>query len=110
MATAEEFEELLRRYETEQEPSKKAAILEKMRANVLERNGNSDVFKTLYTNRAIRISQAGLSELIEISRNMEALRKQQQREVINEKARKEQTERKKYTQKNPYPYTDNLNN
>lgn len=103
MATAEEFEELLGRYEIEQDPQKKAEILEKMRTNVLERNGNNDMFK----NMSIRISQAGLRELIEISRSMEAIRKQKQREVINDEARKNHTGRNKYCKDHPYT---NFNN
>lgn len=107
MATAKEFEELLGQYETEQDPKKKVEIQEKMRKNVRERNGNNDVFATLHTNKTIRISHAGLSELIEISRNLEEIKKQRQREIVNDEERERELSKNKYSKSHPYPDSNN---
>lgn len=102
MATAEEFEKHLGQYENEQDPQKKVAILERMRANVLERNGNNDEFITLLTNKTIRISQAGLSELINVSHNMETMGNRNRCDDLNDAAREGQLKRNKYSKDNPY--------
>ena len=107
MATAEELEEHLRQYEAEQDTPKRAAILEKMRKNVLERNDNNDEFKTPYKNGIIRISQARLSELIEISRSMETIKRQKQREILNNEERIKELERNKYNKEHPYSDSNN---
>ena len=107
MATAREFEELLGKYETEQDPNKKAEILEKMRKNVLERNGNNNVFTTLHTNKIIHISKAELSELIEISRNLEETKKQRQREIMSDEERERVLSKNKYSKSHPYPESNN---
>ncbi len=107
MATAEEFEELLRQYETEQDTQKRAAILEKMRKNVLERNDNNDEFIIPYKNGIIRISQARPSELIEISRSMETIKRQKQREILNNEERIKELERNKYNKEHPYSDSNN---
>ena len=102
MATAEEFEKHLGQYENEQDPQKKVAILERMRANVLERNGNNDEFITLLTNKTIRISQAGLSELINVSHNLVTKKNKNRSDDLNDAAREEQLKRNKYSKDNPY--------
>ncbi|MDY6372689.1 MAG: hypothetical protein SPL12_10415 [Bacteroidales bacterium] len=102
MATAEDFEKLLSQYEVEQVPQKKATILENMRANVLERNGNNDEFTTLYTNKTIHISQAGLSELINVSHNMKTMENRNRRDDLNNAAREEQLGRNIYTKDESY--------
>lgn len=102
MATAEDFEKLWGQYEEEQVPQKKATILEKMRANVLERNGNNDEFISLHTNITIHIAQAGLSELINVSHNMETMENRNRRDDLNNAAREEQLGRKIYTKDKPY--------
>ena len=102
MATASEFNELSAQYENEQDPQKKVAILERMRANVLERNGNNDEFITLLTNKTIRISQAGLSELINVSRNLVTKKNKNRSDDLNDAAREEQLKRNKYSKDNPY--------
>lgn len=109
MATAEEFDELLGRYETEQDPQKKAEILEKMRRNVLERNGNNDAFTTLHTNKIIHISKAGLSELIEISHNLEEIKRRKQREILNNEEREREQVGNDYSKDHPYPDSNNPN-
>lgn len=103
MASVREFDELFAQYETEQDPEKKASILEKMRANVFERNDNNDIFTTLHTNIIIHIPKSGSSELIEISHNLEEIKKRKQQEILNDKAKKEQTSKNSYTQEHPYP-------
>ncbi len=107
MATAKEFDELFGQYETEQDPKKKAEILEKMRKNVLERNGNNDVFTTLHTNKIIHISKAGLSELIEISHNLEEIKRRKQREILNDEERVREQDKNVYSK--DHPYTDSNN-
>ena len=107
MATAEEFDELLALYETAQDPKKKKEYLEKMKRNVLERNGNNDVFITLHTNKTIHISQAELSELIEISRNLEEIKRQKQREILNDEERNRELKQNEYSKDHPYPDFNN---
>ncbi|MBR3412898.1 MAG: hypothetical protein IKG81_09450 [Bacteroidales bacterium] len=102
MATASEFNELSALYEKEQNEEKKECLLNKMRANILERNGNNDEFITLLTNKTIRISQAGLSELINVSHNLVTKKNKNRSDDLNDAAREEQLKRNKYSKDNPY--------
>jgi hypothetical protein len=102
MATTSDFNELSALYEKEQNEEKKECLLDNMRANVLERNGNNDEFITLHTNKTICISQAGLSELINVSHNLETMENRNRRDDLNNATKEEQLKKNKYSKDNPY--------
>lgn len=107
MATAKEFDELFGQYEIEQDPKKKLEILEKMRKNVLERNGYKDEF-TLQRNNVLRISQADYGILVKISHNLEGIKRREQREIINDEERERELRKNKYSKEHPYPDFNNF--
>ncbi len=98
MATAEEFDELLALYESEQDPK----ILEKMRKNVLERNGNNDEFKTLYLDKTTFISKADCGELKEVSSQLVTMINRVHTNNLNNVIREEMLKRNKYSKAHPY--------
>lgn len=102
MATADEFDTLLAKFEKEKDSDKKGVLLSQMRENVKVRNNNVDEFITLNTNKEIIISKATPSELINVSHNLESLEKEKKRHAINDEARKKQLSRNKYTIDNQY--------
>jgi hypothetical protein len=107
MATAKEFDELFGQFLIEQDSEKKKKILEKMRQNVLERNGKNDVFRTLQTNKTIYILKAEHPELKNVSFDLEEIKKQKQRENLNNKERERELSKNEYSKSHPYPDSNN---
>ena len=70
-------------------------------------NKKGNHMATAYKNGIIRISQARLSELIEISRSMETIKRQKQREILNNEERIKELERNKYNKEHPYSDSNN---
>lgn len=100
-----EFDDLNQRYQkanSSNDLSKKQELIEQMRANLLQRNGNVDKFIGLIDKKEYSINEASYTDLQEINGIMNINETSMNLSKKSNILRSEQTERNTYGEKNPY--------